>query len=429
MNAVFLFLVAGAVLVGLATGRWDALTSAMLDAARSAVDVALGLVGAMALFLGVVEVVRRAGLMDALARAVRPVFRLLFPDVPAGHPALGMMTLNIAANMLGLGNAATPFGVEAMRQLDRLNGDKGTATDAMCLFLAINTSGVSLLATGVVALRHSLGSRDPAGILVTSFLATSLSTAAAIAAALALARLPPFRRSRPRPAADPSPAPPEPPPEAAGRKRFRPARAAAALLFALALAAAAVRGGLLAANEQGTGPALRGLLSQALLPLLVTAGLLYGWSRGVDVYAALTEGAKEGFRIAVMIIPYLVAILVAVGMFRASGALDAIVAWLAPLTRPLGFPAEALPMALVRPLSGSGALGVMTEIMKTHGPDSFIGYLVSTINGSTETTFYVLAVYGGAVGLKRARHALPACLVGDLFGVIGATAACHLFFG
>ncbi|GAB4374168.1 MAG: hypothetical protein Kow0062_11840 [Acidobacteriota bacterium] len=429
MEAVLLVLVLAAAAVGLATGRVEAMGTETLEAARGAVRIALELIGVMALFLGLVEVLKQAGLLGSLARALRPVFRRLFPDVPDGHPALAAMTLNIGANMLGLANAATPFGIKAMEQLDRLNGRKGTATDAMCLFLAINTSSVALLPTGTIGLRVALDSADPVGILFPTWIATSLSTLTAITAALLLARLGPFRRSRPpvvvAPAAGAAdetagtPDVPQAPP-------WRPGRAAVAAVLVVVLGILAVRWALGAAGDAaGESGALERLSSLVLLAVIVLP-LVYGWSRGVRVYEALVEGAREGFQVAVRIIPYLVAILAAVALFRGSGAMELLARGLSPLTDAVGFPAEALPMALVRPLSGSGAMGLMVETMKTHGPDSFIGYLVSTLMGSTETTFYVLAVYGGAVGLRRARHAVPACLAGDLAGVIGATLACHL---
>ncbi len=431
MGPVFLVLVVAAVVVGFATGRMEAVTTASIESAGQAVELAIGLVGMMAFWLGLTEVVRRAGLMEAIARALRPLFRRLFPGIPDGHPALAAMTLNVAANMLGLANAATPLGIEAMRRLDELNPRKGTATNAMVLFLAINTSGLALLPLGAIAVRAEAGSRDPAGILVSTLLATSLSTLVGASAAILLARLPFFRRTDPGTLVPPDGAATAPAAGAAGGTDtgwHRGRLVASGLLLLAALAGAAVSVARLA-GEEGWAAAGRTAVSWVPLPLLILLAVLYGWSRGVEVYAALVEGARAGFDVAVRIIPYLVAILVAVGMFRASGALDALVAALSPVTGTIGFPGEALPMALLRPLSGSGAFAVMAETMKVHGPDSFVGYLVSTLQGSTETTFYVLAVYGGAVGMRRTRHAIPACLAGDLAGVLGALLACRLLFG
>jgi spore maturation protein SpmA len=432
MGPIFLFLVVTAVIWGFGTGNLEALSRASVDSANKAfMDVALPLVGMMTLWLGLVEVVKRGGLMDAIGRALRPVFRWLFPEIPDGHPALSAMTLNIAANMLGLTNAATPFGIQAVRQLDRLNGEKGTATNAMALFLAINTSGVSLLPTGAIGVRAALGSKDPAGILFTTLMATTLSTLTAIVACKLLMRIPRFAKTQP-PVVDDTGATDIPDslkadPDPAARWNRTRVMIALALFAAAGVAAAMSIGGI--AQTVGWLSAGRAAASYVPLPMLMLAIVLYGWSRSIEVYGSLVEGAKEGFQVAVRITPYLVAVLVAVGMFRASGAFDALVSVLAPLTTPLGFPIEALPMALIRPLSGSGALAIMTETMQNYGTDSFVGYLVSTLQGSFETTFYVLAVYGGAIGMRRTRHTLPACLIGDLAGIIGATVACYLMVG
>jgi spore maturation protein SpmB len=308
----------------------------------------------------------------------------------------------------------------------------------MCLFLALNTSAVALLPTGVIAARAALGSNDPAGILVPTLMATSCSTLVAIAAAIVLSRLPVFRRTRP-PVVDKAPA--EESTEAVEDRSglpesddvetppWRPGRLVAGLVLLLVTLVGVGFAVQRLAVDQGWGEAVRSTLTAAPLPLIILVALGYGWARGVSVYGALVQGAKEGFQVAVRIIPFLVAILVAVGMFRASGALDWLVGALGAVTAHVGLPGEALPMALLRPLSGSGAYAVMSEIMNAHGPDSFVGYLVSTMQGSTETTFYVLAVYGGQVGLARTRHALPACLLADLAGVAAATASCHIFFG
>ena len=436
MGAVFLILVVAAVVVGLFTGQIDAVARASVDAAGDAVTLAIGLIGVMAFWLGVVEVLRRAGLLGAIARGLRPVFRRLFPEVPDGHPALAAMTMNIAANMLGLANAATPFGLSAMSQLDRLNGRRGSATDSMCLFLALNTSAVALLPTGVIAARAALGSGDPAGILVPTLLATTCSTAVAITAAFLLAKLPVFRRTRPPVAPDAGgtdgpedPADPLPADESPQTPPWnRPRLIGGLVVLALTAAGLVYSVGVLS-RDAGLSQAVRSTLTAAPLPLIILLALGYGWARGVSVYSALVEGAREGVQVAIRIIPFLVAVLVAIGMFRASGALEWVVGGVGALTAQIGLPGEALPMALLRPLSGSGAYAVMSEIMKTHGPDSFVGYLVSTMQGSTETTFYVLAVYGGQVGLARTRHALPACLIADLAGIAAATASCHVFFG
>jgi spore maturation protein SpmB len=354
----------------------------------------------------------------------------LFPDVPADHPAMSAMILNIASNVLGLGNAATPFGIRAMQELDRLNPAKGTATNAMVLFLAINTAGLAILPTSVVALRAAAGSNDPAGIVATTWFASGCATLVAIAAAMLLAKLPRFRATEPRTSrevdesVEPVPAIPVEPDR--NPPRFsRWLAAAYAVAFGVAL-------GLQFGHDAVTkswGDAFRGVLSFWMIPALIAGLVLFGWARGVRVYESFVEGAKDGFQVALRIIPYLVAILAAVAMFRASGCLSLFVSWVAPWTAPFGLPAEALPMAVLRPLSGSGSFGVMSEILTTHGPDTPLGYLVSTMQGSTDTTFYVLAVYFGAVGIKKTRHAVPAGLLADAAGIAAAVFICHLVWG
>ena len=399
----------------------EALSKAMIDAAGGAVELAIGLVGVMTLFLGLMKVAEAGGMLNILARLIRPLMVRLFPDVPADHPAMGAMILNLSANALGLGNAATPFGIRAMQELDRLNPSPGTATDAMALFLAINTSSVTLLPTGVIALRAAAGSTDPAGILPTTLFATIGSTTIAILAAKLYCRWAPEkgvvegRDSRP-PAVRPEA-------EATGElhdpegKTYPLWVSVVALITLVAMVPLAVVYGR--------------AVSPWIIPGLMMFFLGFGVLRRVPVYEVLVEGGKEGFQVALRIIPYLVVILVAVGMLRASGAMDFLVGLLGSVTGRLGLPAEALPMALMRPLSGSGAYGIMAAIINDPaiGPDSYTGYLVSTLQGSTETTFYVLAVYFGAVQVRRIRHAMAAALTADLAGIVLAVIACSFVFG
>ncbi len=381
-----------------------AFTNGLFDMAKAAVmSIVLPLIGAMAFFLGLMKVAEKAGLTTVIAKLLRPIMVRLFPDVPATHPAMSAMILNMSANALGLGNAATPFGLAAMKELDTLNGEKGTATNAMCLFLAINTSSVTLLPTGVIAIRATLGSQDPQGIMATTLFATIFSTSAAIAMAKLLQRF--------------TPAPP-----VLADDRVDEDAAGAYPLWVSVLAIAALVGMVPVALIFGdqVGP--------WIVPAIVVGFIGVGAARGVPVYEAFVEGAKEGWTIAVTIIPYLVAILCAVGMLRGSGAIDLFVDAVGTYTMALGMPAEALPMALLRPLSGSGAYGVMMATMTEHGPDSYVGYVVSTLQGSTETTFYVLAVYFGAVNIQRIRHAMAAALTADAVGIVATVAACALYF-
>ncbi|MEC7947515.1 MAG: nucleoside recognition domain-containing protein [Myxococcota bacterium] len=407
MNAVFFGIVAVAFASAIALGTPGEVGKAALDSAKASVELAIGLIGYIALFLGLMKVVEEAGGLRFMARLIRPLLVRLFPEVPADHPAMGAMVMNIAANALGLGNAATPFGLKAMKELHTLSKEEGTATDAMVLFLAINTSGLALLPTGIIGLRALKESADPAAIFPTTLLATAISTVCGVAAAKLYRRLPFFRAPEAQRAADAA---------------VVAARPRESLLDLLPLA--------------GFGGALVGLVavvyvygeraSAWIVPSLIFGMLLVGVIRKVKVYEVFVAGAKEGFDLAKMIIPYLVAILSAVGMFRQSGAMDRVQGWIGPLTESVGLPAEALPLALLRPLSGSGAFGITAELIETHGPDSYIGNLVSTMNGSTETTFYVLAVYFGSVGVTRIRHGVAAGLTADVMGVVGSIVAVQL---
>ena len=395
----------------------EILSKAMIQSATGAVELAIGLVGVMALFLGLMKVAESGGLLTILARLIRPVMVRLFPDVPADHPAMGAMILNLAANMLGLGNAATPFGIRAMQELDTLNPQRGTATNAMALFLAINTSSITLLPTGVIALRASAGSSDPAAILPTTLFATVCSTTVAVVAAKLYQRVSPVRVDDGAVLQESSSIDGEKMPlkdAGQGYPLWVSLMALAALITLIPLAVCYGRS-----------------VSPWIIPALMVGFLGFGLVRGVRVYEVFVEGAKDGFQVAVRIIPYLVAILVAVDMLRASGVMDAVVGALGGVTGRLGLPAEALPMALMRPLSGSGAYGILASIINDPGigPDSYTGYLVSTLQGSTETTFYVLAVYFGAVQVRRIRHSLAAALTADAAGVIFAVLACSFFLG
>ena len=402
MNHVFFGIVTVAIVFAVINGTPAEVGQGALDAAKASVNLAIGLVGYIALFLGLMKVVEEAGGLAFMARLIRPVLIRLFPDVPPDHPAMGAMVMNIAANALGLGNAATPFGLKAMKELNDLNTEKGTATNAMVLFLAINTSGLALLPTGIIGLRALKGSADAAAIFPTTLLATAISTVVGISAAIGLSRLPMFASTAPAPA-EPIERP--------------PLNLAELLPFVVAMLA--LVGLVVAVYINGEAA------SVWIMPALIFGMLLVGVVRGVKVYEVFVSGAKEGFSLAVMIIPYLVAILSAVGMLRASGGLQRLVDWVNPVTSGLGIPGEVLPLALLRPLSGSGAFGITAELIETHGPDSLVGNIASTMNGSTETTFYVLAVYFGSIGVTKIRHAVPAGLAADSAGVLASCWAVH----
>ncbi len=370
------------------------LSQSVVESAQSAVTLSIGLIGIMAFFLGLMKVAEKGGLLSALNSLLSPFLIKLFPQIPKDHPAMSAIIMNISSNVFGLANAATPFGIKAMHELQNLNKEKDTASDAMILFLALNTSSVTLIPTGVIALRASAGSTDAAGIVATTLIATTFSTFVAILTAKLLQR--------------------NKHPSAKMNLNFKH------YLFLLGTAVIIPLVILTGAK-----------ISMFFIPFLILAILTYGIFNKVPIYEAMVEGAKEGFDIAVKIIPFLVTILVAIGMFKASGVLSLFVNFISQFTLKLGLPGEAIPMALLRPLSGSGAYGVMASIINdpSIGPDSYTGYLVSTLQGSTETTFYVLAVYFGAVQIKKLRSALPIALIADLAGIIGAVVACQLLYG
>ena len=408
------------------------LSSGMIDAAKSSVTLAIGLIGVMTLFLGLMKVAEAGGLLTIIARLLRPLMIRLFPEVPADHPAMGAMILNFSANVMGLGNAATPFGIRAMQELDRLNPTPGTATNSMALFLAINTSSITLLPTGVIALRAAAGSTDPAAIMPTTLFATACSTVVAITAAKLYSRYWPTGpaaasvgaagdRSTDETRTDPT--------AGGGDATLAEAEAAAAAGqgYPLSVTILAMLG---VASLIPLTLAYGRAISPWIVPGLMLLLLGFGFVRRVPVYEVFVEGAKDGFQVAVRIIPYLVAILVAVGMLRASGAMEMIIGPLGAITGAFGLPADVLPMALLRPLSGSGAFGYLSSVLQDPaiGPDSYAGILVSTLQGSTETTFYVLAVYFGAVQVRRIRHALAAGLTADIAGVAAAVLICSLLY-
>ncbi len=447
MNWIFLVLIGVAVVTAAFTGKMLAVTDASTGSAKAAVELAIGLVGQMTLWLGLMGVVREAGLMRSIANGLKPLMIRLFPDVPTDHPAMSAMIMNFAANILNLGNAATPFGLKAMGELDKLNKHPGTASNSMSLFLVINTAGIAILPFSVVAIRGMLGSKDPAGIIIPSIISTAVSTVVAVlickwmqgwkffsvekavgskVAAEAVQVAPEVDAA----AMNEAVAAAAPVASASGARLWVIVAVLAAVMCAAYRHFSQVLNHFAWANPGWhLLELLRLMSSHWVLPILILGILLFGMGRRVRVYEAFITAAKEGFSVAISIIPFLVAILVAVGMFRASGAMEAITSTLGPWTARLGFPAEALPMALMRPLSGQGSLGVMLDTMKTHGPDSFVGYLVSLINGSSETTFYVLALYFGAVQVKAVRHTLAACLVADAVGLVITLILCRLFFG
>jgi len=392
-------------------------TNSVLDYAETAVKIALGLIGIMALWLGIMKIADESGLINHLAKGLKPITKFLFPEIPGNHPAMGAMIMNISANFLGLGNAATPFGLKAMEELDKLNPEKGTATNAMCTFLAINTAGMTLIPATAIALRASAGSAEPAIIIGTSLVGSTCATIVGITTAKILEKFPIdakdfFAWLK-------------------GNSKFL-LIVGGFLLAAILALTTNIFSPLKNIFSFVTPEAFKNfiqLVSTIAIPLIIFVFLLFGFIKKVKVYETFVEGAKEGFNVAMRIIPYLVAMLMAIGIFRAGGAMDWLIFAIRPITSLIGLPPESLPMAIMRPLSGSGSLGIMAETMSVHGPDSFIGILTSTFFGSSETTFYVLAVYFGAVNIKSTRHALAAGLMADIAGVLGALFIVKLLFG
>jgi len=437
LNGIWLGLMLTSVVYAAFTGRMDAVKMAAISGAKDAIDLVIGLVGVMALFLGLMRVAQEGGLLRAVQRALAPILRRLFPDVPTEHPAMGAMIMNLASNVLGLGNAATPFGLKAMTELQTLNRTPASASNSMVLFLAINATSVSLFPLGVIGVRASMNSASPEAIWIPTLLATTASTGTAILLCFALRRLPMFRaRTESAPSLAAQVEAPETADSAADDPALYVAREPVTKTAKLVIASTIALLAIALIRQLWTDSATLAPLQLAretfaawFLPIFMIGLLLVGLAGRVRVYEVAIEGAREALDVAVRIVPFLVLILVAIAMLRASGALEAMVAAIDPVTGRLGFPAEALPMALLRPLSGSGSYGVMVEIMKVHGPDSFIGILAGALNGSTETTFYVLTLYLGAARVRDGRHALLACLGGDIAGFVVATASCHWLFG
>jgi spore maturation protein SpmA len=387
-------------LIGGDAGIFAAMVESLFAMARLSVDVMILLFGTLTLWLGFLRIAEKAGLVDALARFLAPLFRRLMPEVPAGHPALGLITLNFTANALGLDNAATPIGLKAMRALQELNPNPTTASNAQILFLVLNASSLTLLPVSIFMYRAQQGAADPTMVFLPILIATAASTLAGFLSVAAIQRL----------------------------KITDP------VVLAWMGGGALLLGGfmaLLAGMSASALAALSSLLGNLVLFSLILLFLLFGMLRRVPVYESFIEGAKEGFEVAKNLLPYLVAMLCAVGVLRASGALDVLLNGLRYLVESAGWDTrfvDALPVALVKPFSGSAARAMLIELMKTGGVDSFPALVAATVQGSTETTFYVLAVYFGAVGIQRARHAVGCALVADAAGVFASIAVCYWFF-
>ena len=383
------------------TSVFPAIMDSTFETSKTAFEISLGLTGVLALWLGIMRVGELGGVVRAMARVLGPVFQKLFPEIPKNHPVVGNIFMNISANMLGLDNAATPLGLKAMEGLQELNTKKDTASNSMIMFLVLNTSGLTIIPVSIMVYRAQMGAAAPTDVFVPILLATFFSTLAGIIVTSLYQRINLFNRT---------------------------------LLLTLGGLSAAVAG-IIWGFSRLDGPMMNLVgttTANVLLFVIIICFLMAGIMQRVNVYEAFVEGAKGGFETAVRIIPYLVAMLVGIGVFRASGAMEWLieaVTWMVSLT---GLDAEwvgALPTAIMKPLSGSGARGMMVDAMQTYGADSFVGRLSCIFRGSTDTTFYVLAVYFGSVGIRHTRHAVACGLLSDLAGIVAAIAICYLFFG
>ena len=384
-------------------GNYDVFP-AMMDStfasSKTAFEISLGLTGVLSLWLGIMKIGEKGGVVNVLARLLSPVFCKLFPDIPKGHPGTGSIFMNIAANMLGLDNAATPLGLKAMEQLQELNTKEDTATNPMIMFLVLNTSGLTLIPVSIMVYRAQMGAAQPTDIFVPILLATFFSTLAGIIVTSIYQRINLINRTM-----------------------------LLTLGGASLLVASIIWGFSTMSKEQVD--IVSTSAANILLMTIIVGSILAGVRKKVNVYDAFIEGAKDGFQTAVRIIPYLVAILVGIGVFRASGAMDWLIGGVKWTVEAVGGNTDfvgALPTALMKPLSGSGARGMMVDAMTTYGADSFVGRLSCIFQGSTDTTFYVLAVYFGSVGVRYTRHAVACGLLADLAGIIAAIAICYLFF-
>lgn len=397
--AAFLVAVGKSVFFG-DLGIWGQIMGASFTSAANAFEIALGLTGVLSLWMGLMKIGERAGVIQMFGRLISPLFSRLFPGIPKGHPAMGSIFMNVSANMLGLDNAATPLGLKAMQEMQELNDKKDTATDAMLMFLILNASGLCFIPIGIMMYRAQAGAANPTDVFLPILLATFISTFVGIVAMCVKQRIRLWDRVM------------------------------LSWLGGLALIVSGIVW-LFSTMSNEEVELYSGFVANLLLFSVIMLFVVSGLRRRVNMYDAFIEGAKEGFKTAVMIIPYLVAILVAIGMFRASGAMDVITDGMIACANFIGMDAdwiEALPTALMKPLSGSGSRGMMVELMNIHGADAFVSRVSAAIQGSTDTTFYILAVYFGSVGVVKTRYAVPYALLADVVGSISGIVAAYIFF-
>ncbi|MBO4602243.1 MAG: spore maturation protein [Salinivirgaceae bacterium] len=383
------------------TGIFSAMVSSTFDMAKTGFEISLGLTGVMTLWLGLMRIGEKGGMIQIFSRVMGPFFHKLFPEIPADHPVNGSIMMNLAANMLGIDNAATPLGLKAMSQLQELNPKKDTASNSMIMFLVLNTSGLTLIPVSIMVYRAQMGAADPSDVFIPILIATFFSTVAGILAVSIYQRI----------------------------NLFNKVFLAYSAVFMLIISGLIWYFVSLPREQVGIQSSL---MANIILFLIIISFILLAVRRKVNVYEAFIEGAKDGFSTAVKIIPYLIAILVGVGVFRTSGALDYLMHGLGSFFSLIGFNTEfvdALPTAFMKPLSGSGARGMMIDTMNTFGADSFAGRLACCFQGSTDTTFYILAVYFGSVGISKTRHAVVCGLLADLVSIVAAISVAYIFWG
>lgn len=380
---------------------WSTIMSASFSSAATAFEISLGLTGILSLWMGLMKIGERGGVIQFFGRLISPLFTRLFPGIPKGHPAMGSIFMNVSANMLGLDNAATPLGLKAMQELQTLNDKKDTATDAMIMFLILNASGLCFIPISIMMYRAQAGAANPTDVFLPILMATFVSTLVGIIA-LCL------------------------------RQRIRILDPVLLTWLGGMMALVGLMVWFFSGMDGEQVERYSSLIANALLFGVIVLFLCAGLWRRMNVYEAFIEGAREGFKTAVTIIPYLVAILVAIAMFRASGAMDLLTGWMRIAVGACGIDTgwvEALPTAMMKPLSGSGSRGLMVDLMATHGPDAFVSRVSAAIQGSTDTMFYVLAVYFGAVGVRKTRYAVPYALLADVTGSVAGIFAAYIFFG
>ena len=382
------------------TAIFPAIMDSVFEMAKVGFELSLGLTGVLALWLGIMKIGEKGGVINSFARFLNPLFKRLFPGIPENHPAIGSIVMNISANMLGLDNAATPMGLKAMKEMQELNTTKDTASNAQILFLVLNTSGLTLIPISIMVYRAQLGAADPTDIFIPILLATFFSTIVGLITVALYQKIKLFDK--------------------------------VILLYLGGLSA--IVGGIIflfSSLPDEKAQIVSQVSSNVILFSIIIAFIISAFIKKINVYEAFVEGAKDGFKIAIKIIPYLIAILVAIGVFRTSGAMDYLIEGIKRFFLLFNFNTDfvdALPTALMKPLSGSGARGMMVDAMNTYGADSFVGRLASTIQGSTDTTFYILAVYFGSVGIKKTRYAITAGLIADFAGIIAAIVIAYMFF-